>query len=190
MNGHSGALSRTWYFEDFLHQGIQYRIILDASPWGLGGILMMGETIISWFSSPLTVEDEKQFGTKAGIADGQQIWETLCVVVALRLWLPQWRSKRVRVAIKSDNMTALTAAAKLKCATSPLLGRELSMLYTSASFEPTIVEHLPGAMNSMADTLSRLSEPGSRKTIPPALAGVPRAAVPTRIPSYYLTLAA
>ena len=64
------------------------------------------------------------------------------------------------------------------------------MLYTSASFEPTIVEHLPGAMNSMADTLSRLCEPGSRNTIPPALAGIPPAIIPTRIPSYYLTLAA
>ena len=87
-------------------------------------------------------------------------------------------------------MTALTAAAKLKCATSPLLGRELSMIYTSSSFEPAVVEHLPGAMNDMADNLSRLDEPGSGRTLPLALANVPRETVPVRVPSYYLTLAA
>ena len=94
------------------------------------------------------------------------------------------------MALKSDNMTALTAAAKLKRNTSPLSGRELSTLYTSSSFEPAMVEHLPGMMNNMADTLSRLSEPGTSKSLPLALAKVPRATAPLRVPSYYLTLAA
>ena len=190
MSGHSGSLARQWFFQDLLFQGVEYSIILDASPWGLGGILMKDGVIIRWFSSRLTKHDERQFHHKIGQADGQQVWETLCLVVALRLWLPRWKNKRVKIAVKSDNMTALTAAAKLKCATSPLLGRELSMIYTSSSFEPAIVEHLPGAMNDMADNLSRLDEPGSGRTLPLALANIPRATVPVRTPSYFLTLAA
>ena len=63
------------------------------------------------------------------------------------------------------------------------------MLYTSSSFEPAVVEHIPGVMNSMSDTLSRLSEPGAAKTLPATLTKVPRARVPLRVPAYYLTLA-
>ena len=93
------------------------------------------------------------------------------------------------VSIKGDNITALTAAAKLKCTASPLLGREFSMIYT-ASLEPRVVEHLPGAMNGMSDALSRLEEPGAPKACPSELANVPRAYPPLRTPAYDLTLAA
>ena len=94
------------------------------------------------------------------------------------------------VSIKGDDITALTAAAKLKCSASPLLGRELAMIYTTASFEPRVVEHLPGAMNGMSDALSRLEEPGAPKAFPAELANVQRVYPPLRTPSYYLTLAA
>ena len=65
----------------------------------------------------------------------------------------------------------------------------MAMIYTKASFQPDVVEHIPGVMNDMADTLSRLDEPGSSKTLPLALAKVPRAFPAPRSPAYYLTLA-
>ena len=100
MSGHSGSLPRQLYFKDILFQVVEYSIILDASPWGLGGILMEDGVIISWFSSRLTKHGERQFHHTIGQADGQQVWETLCLVVALRLWLPRWKNRRVNIALK------------------------------------------------------------------------------------------
>ena len=65
---------------------------------------------------------------------------------------------RATITIKSDNILALTMAIKLKESASGLLARELALLYTPADFQPHC-EHSPGAMNYMADALSRLSDP-------------------------------
>ena len=59
MTGQSGSLCRTWHVHDILYQGVQFTIILDASPLGLGGIFMEDGVIVSWVSSKLTKHDEQ-----------------------------------------------------------------------------------------------------------------------------------
>ena len=58
-----------------------FDMILDASPWGLGGYLasLLTGTPLQYFESKLTCEDEKRFGRKIGESAGQQIWEALSV---------------------------------------------------------------------------------------------------------------
>ena len=92
--------------------------------------------------------------------------------MALRAWLHQWRLHRVLVRIRSDNLAALVGAARLK-GKAGLILREISYVYTEASFEPALCEHIPGVCNVLADRLSRLHEPGASEGIPAQLAGVP-----------------
>ncbi len=50
-------------------------------------------------------------GYKAGTNLGQQAWEALAILVAVREWRPVWMHGRVSLAIRSDNVGALTAVA-------------------------------------------------------------------------------
>ena len=59
-------------------------VILDASPFGLGGILLE-DIIVAWPSDALTVEDEKIHNHWIEEDQGQQTWESLVVLVALKL---------------------------------------------------------------------------------------------------------
>ena len=188
MRGYSGPLRRRWYFDTLLNPASDFVVILDASPYGLGGVLLIKGIIVSWFSDPLTNEDSQRFRKKLGGAEGQQIWESFCVLVALRLWLHHWMHVRAAITIKSDNISALAMAIKLKESASGLLARELALSYTQTYFQHQC-ERIPGAMNYMADALSRLSDPFSKGSVPEALASVPRAYPDKRDDGYFHTLA-
>ena len=99
-------------------------MILDASPFGLGGVLVQGDRIVSWFPSALTVHDEKQFGRKTGSYSGQQVWEALCIRVALRAWSRHWISQQTSLTINSDIISSLVMASRLKVTSSQLIARE------------------------------------------------------------------
>ena len=73
-----------------------------------------------------------------------------------------WHTQRARVAVNTDNMAALTMAASLRAKGSKafkLIAREMAMTFAQCSFEPSVVEHLPGIADVLADTLSRRYEP-------------------------------
>ena len=52
MKGCPATLSRSLEFADCWHQGVNITLILDASLWGLGGLLLRDDVITSFFSSP------------------------------------------------------------------------------------------------------------------------------------------
>mgnify|MGYP007121720001 CR=1 FL=1 len=52
---------------------------------------------MGWFAVPISHLDEHMLGTKAGSHEGQQTWESLCCLVALRLWRPLWAQHRMRL---------------------------------------------------------------------------------------------
>ena len=49
-----GALSREYHLSIYVSQGPQVDICLDASPWGLGGYLMINQKIERWFATRLS----------------------------------------------------------------------------------------------------------------------------------------
>ena len=125
-----------------------------------------------------------------GCSDGQQVWETLAVLVSLRCWRKYWSLGRFALRIQGDNMTALTAASKLK-ASSPavrMLTREIALEFTEACFHPTEVQHIPGVTNVLADLLSRRWDPQYRDKweLPEALRHLTPTPVPVRDARYYL----
>ena len=133
--------------------------------------------------------DTRILKAKVGDSKSQQTFELLCILVALRAWLHQWRLHRVLVRIRSDNLAALVGAARLK-GKAGLILREISYVYTEASFEPALCEHIPGVCNVLADRLSRLHEPGASEKVPAQLADIPATMIPPRRRSYYRTLLA
>ena len=86
LRRYHGALERRWRFDYDRNQGITITLILDASPFGLGGVLLIDGQIAAWFADALTSHDERTHGHAIGEDTGQQTWESLVVLVAVKLW--------------------------------------------------------------------------------------------------------
>ena len=55
-----------------------------------------------------SIEDFERFGHRRGQAAGQQTWECLAALVALRCWTKFWRNHRVRLTVRGDSVAMLT----------------------------------------------------------------------------------
>ena len=64
-----------------------FSIILDASPWGLGGLLVhrQSRSLLEFFSSPIDARDEATLGITIGGSSAQGAVEALAIVAAVRL---------------------------------------------------------------------------------------------------------
>ena len=165
-------------------------MVLDASPWGLGGVIKVNDEIKSYYSSAIDSNDVKLFGFDIGSPDGQQTWECLNILVATKLWKEWWVQERSTVEVRADNVTALVMVAKLK-GSSPgtnLIARELALEYGDGSFRPRTVTHSPGLAIKTADTLSRLQQPGAKATLPAVLNNVDEEIPPVRDKYFYQSL--
>ena len=152
-------------------------------------MLLLGGVPVTYFASSLTADDEEIHGYKIGSHRGQQAWESLTVLVAINAWREHWIAKRLTLCIKSDSKAALAMAERLKSGPSAkLISQELAIIYHEAAFEPR-VQHIPGVANRLADALSRLNAPGSKKTLPKVLTDLPVTPIPPRGRSYYAMLA-
>ena len=122
-------LSRSFVLRDHLSRGPRTRIITDASPWGLGGVVSVEHRILGWFTSELDHRDSRRYGVPLGDAAEQQIWEALALLVALRLWRKIWTGRRPLLEVKSDNVSALTLFATLRATSSGLnlVAREFAL---------------------------------------------------------------
>eukprot|EP00972_Heterocapsa_arctica_P112821 16433982-Heterocapsa_arctica.AAC.1 len=75
-----------------------------------------------------------------GTPQGQQAFEALGLLVAMRLWKSMWQQRRVRLAVRNDNVGALTAVAKMKAhsASLSLCARELALDLADGTFGPDV----------------------------------------------------
>jgi len=183
-----GGITRTFSLQAFSNTGERIDMILDASPYALGGFLQINGRIVSYFTSPLTDYDVQRFGASIGASDGQQIWEALCLLVALRGWAQHWRASRCTLVVKSDSVSALTLLLHMRPSTHKLaiIAREMALDISEACYRPMCVSHIPGVANKIADTLSRPG--GMGWTLPPELAQVKRFTPPVRDDSYFRAL--
>ena len=186
-----GPLSKTWELTSYEGDAQDVTFYLDASPFSLAGILVVDGWPVQYFTSPLSHHDAAIHRKKLGDSSGQQVWESLAVLVALTVWFPFWPDRRYCFTIKSDNTSALTLAGSLKGNKSlGLIAKEVSLLYCRAQYEPKFLSHIAGATNVAADALSRLNDPAHAYAVPPWLheCNCKEVKVPLRTTAYYKTL--
>ena len=187
--GACGTLSRTYSLAEYLGEGVQVDVTADASPTGIGAFLTDKGVAKRFFAAKLTQGDARRLKTELGSSRGQQIWEALCVLCALRLWAPAWRTRRIRLRVKSDSVVALIMVVKMRCSGEgfSIVARELALDIGEALYEAGVAAHLPGQANTIADDLSRLGEPG-HLDVPKQLANAQRDSLPARSAEWWITL--
>ena len=112
------------------------------------------------------------------------------MLCALRLWSTRWRTKRVRLRVKGDNVSALVMIVRMKAkgASNALIARELALDIAEALYEPQVCSHIPGISNLIADHLSRMRALG-RQDLPAPLRHARRRRLPARlVGSWWRTL--
>ena len=164
-------------------------IIADASPYSTGAILCVNGVPDEYFGIELTDWDEWVQKTPRWANVGQQVWESLVQLIALRYWAPRWKGRRVVLTVQGDNMTALAMVASLKSKGPALatIARELALDFASATYAPDIIQHTPGIMNSSADALSRRFEPDKNYVVPHILRSCKEVCPQSREPKCWKT---
>ena len=114
MLGEPGMLTRKLRIDYYSHPGIRVAIYLDASPYGFGPVLLVEGVIKSWFAAPVSNHDLTVHQHGRGCSKGQQTWEALVLLMAVKIWLSWWGEVRTTVNTKSDNLAALAMAANMK----------------------------------------------------------------------------
>ena len=163
---------------------------IDASPWGPGAVLELEGAVREYFGEGLAKDDVSVFGFDVGNPKGQEVWESLAALVALRLWRQHWAQERCCLLARGDSVTMLTLVARLK-GTAPgisLIGRELALEFVASAYRPILAEHIPGVANSWADALSRRARDVSRWTRPAGLDQATEVPVPSRPRAWCITL--
>ena len=171
LSGEHAGIVRVYSLSHFRKEGPEVIITWDASPWGMGTTLQVAGQFVQFFAIPINETDEEVLKTKSGGCEGQQVWEALAGLVALRLWARFWTGQRARLHVRGDNMGALTLFPTLK-ASSPalsLISREFALDLGTAEYRPDLIQHIPGIVNKITDVLSRRYQPGTTFSLPKLL---------------------
>ena len=135
-----------------------------------------------WFSDPIHKLDVKRFTVEIGKAKDQALLEVLTMLVGVRLWARFCHTRKWAVYLRSDSQAALWAAFKLRSPDPSInaVVREISLDLAEGEYEIDFLEHILGANNVYADSLSRFYQPGASRKIPEELAGAERDVSPKR----------
>ena len=157
----------------------------DASPAGMGGILLVRSTgrVLSWWADAISDLDVAKFKAVRGDPSWQNEWEALAVLVSLIAFGEELAGAKWE--LQTDNQTAMTAAMKYK-STKPLMNLvagEIALRLERLRSDLAVAQHVPGVLNVEADALSRLTE---GKEVPECVRGVPRRAAPDRTGAFWL----
>ena len=161
--------------EPFVEKKIQYGLVTDASPWGLGGMLIrltMDGTafeIVEAFEAEFKPEDAKMLKVEYGEASSQSVVETLAVLRGLHKWASIFKGRLIL--LRSDSTVALGVTKKTGSSSPQLnyLAAEISLMLELHRMQRVVVQHLRGADNKETDWLSRMHDRGDK---PKSLEGV------------------
>jgi hypothetical protein len=183
-----GSLRRTYYAAP--EQSPVLHVVGDASPWGMGAILLEDNVPSAFFAVPVDDVDLARFRATAGDSKFLTYWEALCLLIAMRLWRPP-QCAAVRFCIKSDSLGALLALRKGASSAEPLnlILREVALEEAELSSRIECATHIPGLSNTIADALSRRYAPDP-SPLPVELSGARQDSPPVRNRAWYRSLGA
>ena len=186
--GATQNIVREFSVEHHFNRGKPVVIYVDASPFGLGGWISVSGRPWQYFADDVTDEDCLSLGVSSNVGSvGQQAFEALALLVAIRLWLPQFKTQRVKICLRGDNLAALYAVAKMQPKSKALniVARELALDLADASYTVDFIQHVAGLANVTADALSRKRQPGKEFILPGLLASAIEVTPPNRSPSWW-----
>ena len=163
---------------------------MDASPYGLGAWISIDGVPYQYFCDKVSELDCQMLHVEANVgSSGQQAFEALALLAAVRLWLPTFYKERVSVCLRGDNMAVLHTVAKMQPKSKSLgvVARELALDLACASYAVDFVQHVAGVTNVTADVLSRRWQPGKTFEIPFVLERAAEVEPPVRGPSWWRT---
>ena len=169
ISGQSGNLRRELSLDAYLRRGKSVLLTTDASPYGLGAVLVIDGTIAAWLSCHICNMDRTILGLQMEPScRDQQALEALAVLVSLREFATYWKKERITLSIRTDNMASLVMLTKMQPHSHQLgiVARELALDISDAVFCPEIVQHIPGISNVAADALSRKGDPHKKVAVP------------------------
>jgi hypothetical protein len=163
------------------------RISVDASLWGIGGILYHNNQPISYFADNIAQHDLNRISATTGDPAFNALWEALAIPVALRSWRSS-STAAVIFQVRSDSLSALSSIFE-GFSRSPRQNNIVSEIFLDEAElynSLAITVHVPGVTKIQPDALSRLSAP-SPSSIPQALHSVPRLQPLLRDKGFWLT---
>eukprot|EP00435_Cladocopium_sp_Y103_P075331 s22_g56.t1 len=133
----------------------------DASPEGLGAVLIINGQVIDVVASKVTAQDATDLNFELGASSSQGIVEGLALLVALKHWGTKLAGMTVDLTVQSDSVTALATMIQKRSAASPalnFLGAIMGIWMELFRVEDVQLQHIPGIANKVADWLSRPSK--------------------------------
>ena len=190
LAGEQLGIRREFTLDAYLRKGPVVVITWDASPYGMGATLQISGAFVSFFAIPITLEDQEALQTQSGDCRGQQVWEALAGLVALRTWSPYWQHFPVVLQVRNDNVGALTLFSTLKGGSTALsvIAREFALDLGKATCRPALIQHLPGITNKTCDALSRRFDPHYTFELPRCLLHAKPIVPPTRDKTWWRSL--
>jgi hypothetical protein len=190
LEGRSGAIERVFRVDSYTGAAMKVVIGGDASPWGFGSWIAVDGVIKQYYSIGISRHDLTLCGHEEGSHEGQQTWEALNLLIALRVWKSWWQAVRVTLHVRADNISAPRLVSTLRAPARNLriIGREMALDLGDGSFAPDWTVHVPGVAHEIADALSRQFQPGVSFTLPAELAAAAEVFPPPRPLSWWRSL--
>ena len=185
----AGTVERLFDATDFFNRGACIEIYFDASTSGFGGFMLLDQIPVCYTYGLFTSLDASILHVINEQSRAQQAFESLALLIVLRMWLPEFASQRVSIRVRGDNMAALSMLAKMqpKSFSLQVVARELALDLSQISYSPDFVEHIPGVTNGIADALSRMAERGSDFQLPAFLSNARYDIAPERDKMWWRT---
>jgi hypothetical protein len=164
-------------------------IATDASPWGMGAVLVVAGQAREYFGVCIERSDCEKFRAKIGESGFTTLWEALAFLIAARHWLSGGVTPGLstRIQLRSDSLGALRAAVRLSSGKWALnvVAQEWALDFSLGLYHFDLLDHIPGCSNFAPDCLSRLEAPEA-KLVPESLRDAVRIVPKQRGPSYWL----
>ena len=114
LRGVQAGVRREFTLAAYRKLGPVVVITWDASPYGMGATLQIQGQFIEFFAVRISQAGQDILGVQAGDSRGQQVWEALAGLIAVRQWAAHWQRVPVVLQIRNGNVGTLLSQGPLQ----------------------------------------------------------------------------